>query len=615
MRSRPVIIFFALSLLGASIGAIDAVEPTGDLASLVEAHLRWLGGRETLTQLQDLTRTGTFKSAGFKGRTVLRETRNGWTHHEMEGGPVSRVAVVGAGGSWTVTDSGQVEMMGAHATELGRRRTLRHFAVPLLDLGAAGPSDLGSETHDGKSWRVVRIDYQDGDSYDLFLDPADGSCTWARETNGAETHWEHFTHWRRVAGLRVPFEERGIYPDPKEDYTLRWASAATNQGLTATSFERPLPRKEIVHFADGAASTAWLPLDMVDGFHMFVRGTVAGQVSDIALDSGAQVTVLSQPFAKQLRLKQSGHLRLTGTVKAQGASLAPGVDVQIGTLSLSKLTVVVTDLREAETMVGRSIAAIVGHELFNDAVVDIDYPGARIAFHDPARYQPEPEARRVRLLPGDSGDMLVEASVEGLPPALFSIDTGSDDTVALFGSFVEKNGLLEKHSPRSRIPSYGLGGSREATIATLKTFNIGGLELHDMPAQFHDAEEGAFSARHIAGNLGAEVLKRFRVVLDRSHGVMYLLPTAGWDSKPFWRNRVGLEVRSQGGNNEVTFVAPGSPAAAANWKIGERIVAIHIDLAGPPQPIEDWRTLPAGTKVDIKDGTGAVRTLVLADYY
>ena len=610
-----MVIFLAFSLLGASIGAAGAAEPTGDLASLVEAHLRWRGGREALAQLQDLTWTGTFKSSGFKGRTTLRETRTGWMRQELEGGPWSGVDVVGAAGSWNVTVSGQVEMMSAHNAELQRRGTLRRFAGPLLDPGAAGLSDLGSESHDGKRWRVVRIGYPDGDSYDLFLDPADASCTWARETNGAKTHWERLTDWRRVAGVRLPFARRGVYAYPKQEWTVRWTAATANQGLSSTSFERPLPRREIVHFADGAASTAWLPLTLPDGLHMFVRGTVAGRASDIMVDSGAQFTVLSQSFAKQLRLKQSGHMRVAGTVNAQGAALAPGVDVQIGTLSLSKLTVLVTDLREVETRMGRSVPVVVGSELFNGAVVDIDYPGTRIAFHDPARYQPEPEARPARLLPGDRGDMLVEASVEGLPAALFSIDTGSHDTVSLFGGFVEKNGLLQNRSPRSRRPSHGVGGSREATIATLKSFSIGGFEMHDMPATFHDAEEGAFSARDIAGNLGAEVLKRFRVALDRTNATIYLSPGAGWDSKPFWKDRSGLVARSQGEYYEVTFVAPGSPAAAANWKVGERIVAVDADLAGQSDPIDDWRTLPAGTRVVLTDGSGTQRTLVLADYY
>ena len=71
MRPRAIVIVLALSLHAASIGAAGTGEPTGDLTSLVEAHLRWLGGREALKQLHDLTWTGTVDAAGFAGRAVL----------------------------------------------------------------------------------------------------------------------------------------------------------------------------------------------------------------------------------------------------------------------------------------------------------------------------------------------------------------------------------------------------------------------------------------------------------------------------------------------------------------------------------------------------------------
>ena len=142
MRSRTVVIFLALSLLSASIGAAGAGEPAGDLAPLVEQHLRWLGGRAALTQLQDLTWTGKFKSAGFKGRAALRETRTGWMWQVMEGGPVSRVEVMGAAGSWTVTFSGQVETASAHDTELRRRSKRPGQREPRRKTLAGGPDKL-----------------------------------------------------------------------------------------------------------------------------------------------------------------------------------------------------------------------------------------------------------------------------------------------------------------------------------------------------------------------------------------------------------------------------------------------------------------------------------------
>jgi predicted aspartyl protease len=390
--------------------------------------------------------------------------------------------------------------------------------------------DLGTETRDGKRWRVMRVEYPEGDAFDLFLDARDGACTWARATEGDESHWVRFSDWRWVEGVRRPFKLRGVYPDPKQDWSLHWSSATANQGLSAAGFDRPLP---IVRIAGDAESTGWLPLSLFDGFHMLVRGTVAGRPSDIMLDSGAELTILSQAFAKQLGLKPAGRVRLVGAVNVQRASWVRGVDVRIGPLSLIDPAVAVTDLREVEKDVGRSMPATVGRELWNGAVVDIDYPDTRIAFHDPARYQPDPDARRIPLVAGDNGDMLIEASVEGLPPALFRIDTGSSGAVALFGSYVDANGLLQNRSPLGRRLSSGIGGSRDVTVATLNSFSIGGFELHGVPAEFHDTKEGTFSARHIAGNIGAKILQRFRVTFDRANGGMYLTPGAGWDSVPF----------------------------------------------------------------------------------
>jgi hypothetical protein len=186
--------------------------------------------------------------------------------------------------------------------------------------------------------------------------------------------------------------------------------------------------------------------------------------------------------------------------------------------------------------------------------------------------------------------------------------------LALFGSFVEKSLLLENRSPRSRRSSTGIGGSREATIATLKSFSIGGFELLDMPAEFHDAKKGAYSSRDIAGNLGAQVLERFRLAFDCTNAVMYLSP-GSWFSDPFRKDRSGLRLRSHATYEEVTFVAPGGPAVAAHWKVGERIVAIDGKPVGTSNPSDDWRGLPAGTKVVLTDGSGAERTLVLAEYY
>ncbi len=65
------------------------------------------------------------------------------------------------------------------------------------------------------------------------------------------------------------------------------------------------------------------------------------------------------------------------------------------------------------------------------------------------------------------------------------------------------------------------------------------------------------------------------------------------------------------------FVAPGSPAAEAGWRVGERITAIdHKAIAQDYLTSRvEWSCGNAGSAVILTDGEGVDRSVVLADYY
>jgi len=96
---------------------------------------------------------------------------------------------------------------------------------------------------------------------------------------------------------------------------------------------------------------------------------------------------------------------------------------------------------------------------------------------DPSRYRPDPAARRIELEPTSSGLRAVAARVEGLPPARFTVDTGAGDTVTLSGNYTGDNRLLEGRSRRSQRRQGGVGGIKLYTVATLKSFSLGGLHV------------------------------------------------------------------------------------------------------------------------------------------
>jgi len=103
------------------------------------------------------------------------------------------------------------------------------------------------------------------------------------------------------------------------------------------------------------------------------------------------------------------------------------------------------------------------------------------------------------------------------------------------------------------------------------------------PTCGRDLPGGDRGLRHerAAGNLGAGILTRFRVIFDYAHDCLWLEPRPGTDILPFERNRSGLLTDRREGALEVLFVAPGSPAEAAGWKTGERITAVDGMPVGP----------------------------------
>jgi predicted aspartyl protease len=378
-----------------------------------------------------------------------------------------------------------------------------------------------------------------------------------------------------------------------------------------------VPRAATARIADGARSTPPIPLNLLERRWMFVQGRVNGLESELLLDSGAGITTLSTTFAARAGVAGAGALDLQGITAAQQAALAPGVEVVIGPLTMSDVTVLITDLRSVERSLGRPVDVIVGKELFNSVVVEIDYPASTVMFHDPRSYRPDRAARPLRLLAGGAGGKMVEASVEGLPPAPFALDTGAGSAVTIFKPYADQHGILDNRLPRSERLMSGVGGAAVTPLATLRSFTLGGYELRSVPAEFDERGGGAFNTQRIAGNLGADLLRRFRVVLDYSRDRMYLTPGPGWDSVLFCKNRAGIQAEYRGIDLEVVFVLPGSPAARAGWKAGERIVAIDH------QPIDErylrtgaeWACGAVGSTVRLTDGAGMERVLVLAEYY
>jgi hypothetical protein len=375
-------------------------------------------------------------------------------------------------------------------------------------------------------------------------------------------------------------------------------------------------------FAGDAASSGWLPAELHLSSYVYLCGTLAGVETEVVLDSGAGMTVIDAAFADELGLESRGAVRARGIGGTQAAAMLGKVELELGALTLHLPSAVRIDLSGVHALLGRRMPVILGQDAFRALVVDVDYPNARVAFHDPARFEYAGPGTTVPLFATAQGLLAAEARIEALPPARFTLDTGSGDTLHVFAHYVEEHGLLDDRAPLSQRRGGGVGGSTVQRVGRLAEFAFGGQVLARMPASFPDGEIGAFATDTVAGNLGAGVLARFRVVFDRSRMRLHLEPADDASTRAWRMDRFGLSCAFEDGAVVVTFVAPGSPAAAAGWKPGERIAAVDgVALAGTSWRAELDRATraPPGTEIALTvhddRGTGATRTARTAEYY
>ncbi|MBC6982311.1 aspartyl protease family protein [Caulobacter sp. 17J80-11] len=600
--------------LAAALAVLASPAAADPLSDVVSRHLAWRGGGafEALTSVHQ---QGRVEAAGLSGTVDAWTDRKGEARQDVDLGAVRELTAVTAADAWTRNMSGQIEDLDAHMADDARDGAALMFAGALHGEGGAKLNLLPAETMDGRSWSVVRVNFGDPDTYDLFLDPKTGALHALRAVENKRKRIVRYGDWRMVDGVRMAFSESSENENAAANAKVVYGKIELNRAPAAELFQRPADAATYA-FANGASGTGWVDFDFFNGNRIYIPAAVNGTPVQVLLDSGAEATVLDKRFAEKLGLKTVGELPAEGTGGSSTAALATGVDVVIGDMTLKNLTVAIIDLSEVEKRIGRPMPVILGKEAFNQLAVDIDFASHRIAFHDPAKLVPPPGAVAVPVKEV-GGLRAVEVSVEGRPPVLLDFDIGNGSPLLLYSSFWEPQKLMDGR-PASKALAGAIGGAREQGMVTVKSLSFGGVEFRDIPTVLSTPGAAAVDSDRTFGNLGLPVISRFRLITDYPKDTLYLVPQADAAALPFPKDRSGLQIVAQGDRLKVLYVAPGSPGQAAGWKAGEEITAVDGHTIGADyngSELSKWRNGEAGRTVDLTMVDGTKRKLTLKTYF
>ena len=293
------------------------------------------------------------------------------------------------------------------------------------------------------------------------------------------------------------------------------------------------------------------------------------------LDTGLETSILDSEQAKALGLTLVDKSNVTvpgGTIEL---AFANEVSLNLAGIELSNQRVQTLPLTIFAPVLGRMIHGILGHDLFNRFVIEIDYVRQVINFYDPPRYQ---YSGKGEILPIkiENDEPFLQAKI--IPPgrspieAKLKIDTGSADALGLNGSFVQTAQLVNPTQKVLAQPGVALGGITENYVTRVGDLQIGDLFIKN-PVIGYSKD---LTRSGDAGTIGGEIFRRFKVIFDYSRNQMILEKNKHFDES-YHYDGSGLFLVAEGTNFEfvkVLRIAENTPATTAGLREGDIILQI-----------------------------------------
>jgi predicted aspartyl protease len=334
----------------------------------------------------------------------------------------------------------------------------------------------------------------------------------------------------------------------------------------------------IMCLAATAAPLADVPFDDDFGLIFFEVQVHGSEPVSFILDTGFEVSIIDADVASVLGLRvleTRDEAQPGGSVEM--SRLAP-VALSIGELKVEDVHLMTAPLSGAASFIGQPFGGILGHDVLERFVVDIDYPNRRLRFlaADSWEHSGPGQILPVTII---NNEVFVNAGIE-MPWGRtvfgpFKLDTGSTDVAGLNLNFVQDSALIGPGTKEISAGGVAMGGSTEGRQFRAAAF-IFGADRIENPVIGYTVDSAGFENRDDAGTFGGAVLSRYRLILDyQRHRI--IVEDGPHVNAPVSEDMSGMLIVSPGPAFESQVIAQviaGSPAAEAGLEPGDEVVSV-----------------------------------------
>lgn len=353
--------------------------------------------------------------------------------------------------------------------------------------------------------------------------------------------------------------------------TAQQAGGSNSQG----KLQNPVPSFRF----DSGQGAQKIPFDLSKNL-ILVKARVNDSPPLWFIFGGASSSVINARLAKELGLRVQGKESFAATGGDIEAELIHGVSLSLPGLKVFDQTVASLPLGFLESVLGRAIGGMIGDDFIRQFVVEIDYGAGTMNIYAPAgyRYSGYGELLPVKFI---DGEPVVSAkikpkgynSVEGR----FKISIGSDGAFIVNAPFVRAHQLLKSVS-QTQMGNTGnaLGEMSRSFTGRVENIQLGRFSISNPLVTFSQASKGSEARADYDGTLGAEIFRRFKLILDYSRQRI-ILEANSHLAEPVEADMSGFELVAEGRDFNtlvINEVVPNSPAAEAGLQEEDELIAI-----------------------------------------
>jgi aspartyl protease/PDZ domain-containing protein len=300
-------------------------------------------------------------------------------------------------------------------------------------------------------------------------------------------------------------------------------------------------------------------------------------------DTGDKLAIIDMERAKALGLNLQGEINVggAGVGSLKGAFVKESSYTVPGLEGFTQPVALALPLNMLNSRFGQNVDGIIGSDFIKQFVVEVDYTARQIRLRDKEKfvYTGPGEAIPIRL--NSQGHPIIEGevTVEGRDPikGSFVIDLGSGGALALHRPFVEEHRLPLPNQKTIRLMGAGgAGGEVTGRVGRVAALRFGKFIIDNPVTLFAADAKGAFANNVFQGNIGEQIMEKFKIILDYSRDRIILEPNARFKA-PVGAASSGLNIVSEGADYKtfrIKETLENAPGAEAGLQKDDLIIAV-----------------------------------------